>query len=225
MKLLLWDIDGTLVNVRRLGARAMNEALHELYGREAGIPARSMAGKTDLQILGEFLGANAIPFSSLKSEGEKVIPLYETRLGKYLADDPGPFVYPNAEALLERYHRSSSAVNGLLTGNFMRTAKLKLEHFSLWKYFELGAYGETSDSRADLVPAALKEYEKKRGRKIAAGDVWVIGDTPNDVAITKTHGLRSVAVASGGYSTGDLAACGPDILLKDLTEFPVELFD
>jgi phosphoglycolate phosphatase-like HAD superfamily hydrolase len=223
MRLLLWDIDGTLVNVRRLGARAMNEAFREIYGADGAILARSMAGKTDLQILREFLETNRIPFADLRAEGRKVVPAYRRRLKAHLKDNPDPFVYPHVTALLERLHRSGGAVNGLLTGNFKPTARLKLGHFGLWRYFKLGAFGDVSDRRSDLVPAALGEFRRKFGRRVGPEDVYVIGDTPNDVAITKPWGVKSVAVATGNYSLDDLRACAPDYLLADLGGFPEEL--
>ena len=225
MKLLLWDIDGTLVNVRRLGARALNEALHELYGKDSSIRARSMAGKTDLQILDEFLSQNAIPCRDLKAECRKVVPLYLRRLKTSLKGNTDPFLYPNTRELLARYSRSSGIVHGLLTGNFKPTARAKLEHFSLWRFFRIGAFGETSTVRADLAPAALADFTKKTGKKPAREDVFVIGDTPNDVLTARTHNLRSIAVATGNFSVDELRTAGAEFVLKDLTEFPLEIFE
>lgn len=222
MKLLLWDIDGTLVNVKRLGARAMNEAFQKTYKTDAFIRARNMAGKTDLEILKGFLAENSIPFRDLKAESRRIIPLYVRNLGKHLRGNPEPFVYSNARELLDRYRRSGKVVHGLLTGNYKKAARLKLHRFGLWKYFELGAFGEVSAVRADLVPAALERFRKKYRREISPEDVFIIGDTPNDVEIAKTHGLRSVAVATGIFSKEELKACGAEFVLKDLTEFPTE---
>jgi phosphoglycolate phosphatase-like HAD superfamily hydrolase len=223
MKLLLWDIDGTLVDVRGLGAAAMNLAFQRAYKTESSFPPRDMAGKTDLQILKEFLDRNGIGYKDLQAERRKIFPVYYRELKASLRKGADPFVFPGVREILASKRNNGEIVHALLTGNFSPVAKLKLERFKLWGHFAFGAFGEVSAVRQDLVPHALAVFRRRFKWEIEPADVYVIGDTPNDIGITKPYGIRSVAVATGHFTMEQLAACGPDFLIPDLSHFPREI--
>jgi phosphoglycolate phosphatase-like HAD superfamily hydrolase len=107
---------------------------------------------------------------------------------------------------------------GLLTGNFVEGARIKLEYFDLWKYFPWGAFGGDSASRNDLVPIALSRARGHGIDGVAPADVIVVGDTPNDVECALVAGATPVAVATGSYSVAQLRAAGADIVFDDLSD-------
>lgn len=104
---------------------------------------------------------------------------------------------------------------GLLTGNWIRGAELKLEYFDLWKYFEFGAFADDEMDRNKLVPHALRRAEEKFGIRPQRDRVYVIGDTPRDIQCARPHGATAVAVATGDYSLAELRAERPDFLFTD----------
>lgn len=224
MKVLLWDIDGTLVDTQGLGGRAMNLAFRKVYGEGLPeLPWRSMAGKTDLQILAEFLEANAIPHRDIHRERRRVFPLYHRLLARLLRSESGPTPLPGVQEVFRTTDGRRDIIHGLLTGNYKPVARLKLSRTGLWHRFRFGAFGEASTARQDLVLLAAEEFRRRfRLPLLPPGpcEVYVIGDTPNDIAITKPYGLRCVAVATGHYPLEELRRHAPDHAIPDLTRFP-----
>ncbi|RMF63657.1 MAG: hypothetical protein D6743_10410 [Calditrichaeota bacterium] len=109
-------------------------------------------------------------------------------------------------------------VLGLLTGNWRRGAELKLRHFDLWHYFKLGAFADDSEFRDRLPEVASRRFRELTDRPISPRDMFVIGDTPLDVACARPFGARSVAVATGFFSYEELQEAKPDFLLRDLSD-------
>ena len=107
---------------------------------------------------------------------------------------------------------------GLLTGNFVEGARIKLEYFDLWKYFRCGAFGDDASDRNHLVPVAIERARECGFIDAAPTDVVVIGDTPHDIACARAVGAMPIAVATGSYSVDQLKAAGADVVFKDLSD-------
>ena len=127
-------------------------------------------------------------------------------------------VMPGIRELLEVLRTRDEVSVGLLTGNFVEGARIKLEYFDLWKYFPWGAFGGDSASRNDLVPVALARAREHGVNDVAPANVLVVGDTPNDVECALVAGATPVAVATGSYSTDQLRAAGATIVFDDFRD-------
>jgi len=219
-KLLLWDIDGTLLTLSGLGRDTSNQAFQKLYGRGKTIAGREMAGKTDLQILEMFFERNNIQYKDLLDESLKVKEVYFNFLKEALKKSDKPVIYPAVKEVLKKYHNKPNYVNALLTGNYKISAQLKLEFFDLWSYFEFGAFGDYTTKRDELIPVALDEFKNLYEKEIDSSHIFVIGDTPHDIAICKPYKINSIAVATGGFTLTNLEHYNPTFSIKNLLDFP-----
>jgi phosphoglycolate phosphatase-like HAD superfamily hydrolase len=122
------------------------------------------------------------------------------------------------KAVLDHYRDRDDTVLALLTGNFGPSARLKLEPFGLWDYFQCGAFGDDAPDRNGLVPIAVSRAHACGHTSLAARHAVVIGDTPHDVRCAAAHGVRSIAVATGVYSIEALRDAGADEVLPDLSD-------
>jgi phosphoglycolate phosphatase len=215
-RLLLFDVDGTLVRAGPVGAAVFNRAIEAVLGEVPSERVR-MSGKTDPQIVREYL---ALVESDDPSHLPAVLAHLERELAgaaAQLAADgetcPGVPELLAALASDERLHLS------VLTGNIAPNAVVKLAAFGLEKWLDLesGAYGSDSEDRRDLVPVALGRLASLRGVHLTPEDTWVIGDTPRDHECAEAGGAHCLLVATGGYPFGELAALGADAALPDLT--------
>ena len=109
-------------------------------------------------------------------------------------------------------------VQGLLTGNLRRGAETKLGFYGLWEYFPVGAFADDSETRNDLGPHALRRAKEHWGLEFPVGQVWIVGDTPHDIACARAIGARAMAVATGGFKAAELAGHGPDVVLESLDD-------
>ncbi len=209
-RLLLFDIDCTLIDTGGAGMAALKETARELFGADG--PELDLAGSTDSGIVMGMLEH----FGSDISRDE-FYQVYLAKLVPNLAAFTG-CVLPGVEALLSELHRSGAAL-GLLTGNIVGGAKAKIVHYGLADYFpmEVGAYGDDHHDRNRLGPVALARASAEYGRVFQAESTVVIGDTPKDIACGKAMGAMTLAVATGGFSVDELAAYGPDLTVPDLT--------
>ena len=130
----------------------------------------------------------------------------------------GQRVMPGVSPLLQALKRRGHVFLALLTGNYSEAARIKLDHFGLWDHFRCGAFGEDSGQRSELVAVALERARSLGLPEGALGDVFVVGDTPLDVACARAAGVRSIAVATGGCGVARLQASGPDAVFPDLTD-------
>jgi phosphoglycolate phosphatase len=216
-KLVLFDIDGTLVLTGGAGMRAMNRACESVVGLADALDGIPVAGRTDWIILHDALrridrGLDASLFASLRD-----------RYVRHLLDEielPGhgtKAVMPGIRELLDALAGRDDVFLGLLTGNFEQGARIKLEHFDLWRYFACGAFGDDAADRNALVPFAL-ERARRCGVDVPYEDVLVVGDTPHDVACALAVGAVPVAVATGSYSVDQLRDSGAEIVFEDLSD-------
>jgi phosphoglycolate phosphatase len=215
IKVILFDIDGTLVLTGGAGARAMTRAFEDLFAVPDAFRGIPMPGRTDSWILTDAALAHNIAPSDLSRFRDAYLVHLTTEL-----DRPGPRkgVMPGVRALLDTLVDRRDAYLALLTGNYEDAARAKLEYFDLWRYFRCGAFGDDAPDRNGLLPKALAAVRACGGPAVSAADAIVIGDTPLDVACAAASGARSIAVATGGYDVAALRAAGADVVFEDLSD-------
>ena len=216
-KILLFDIDGTLLLSGRAGYRALSRTFEELFGVARGFDDIPVAGMTD-----EIILTAALERAGLAADLE-TRARFHTRYCELFADEihfPGPRkgLMPGVAALLETLSRYDDIRCGLVTGNFVRPAQIKLEHFALLNFFHFGAYGDDAPVRDRLVPIAVERARRNGVEVERAWDVVVIGDTPLDVRCAMAAGARSVAVATGSYDEAALRRSGAHAVLTNLSD-------
>jgi phosphoglycolate phosphatase-like HAD superfamily hydrolase len=212
-KLVLFDIDGTLISAGGAGTRAMNLAFHELFGIEDAFKDISMAGKTDPQIMKEGLKLHGFPHrdGNVGRMREKYLYFLSSEI-----DNPMRQLKPGINESLHMLHKMKVPL-GLLTGNLQRGAEIKLNALDIYDYFLDGAFGSDDEDRDRLLPVAIEKFAQK-GFEFSPKDCVVIGDTPRDVQCAKIHGAHCIAVATGPYSKEDLLRTDADIVLDSLSE-------
>lgn len=217
-RLLLWDIDGTLVRTGGIGSAAFDLALADVLG-EVPEGRVLMSGKTDPLIVHEQLALLG------RAPDPEVVEAVLARLVVRLAD-AAPHIpeqgmaCPGVAEVLAALAGHADVAQGVLTGNLRPNAVVKLAAFGLDRYvdFDLGAYGSDHLDRNQLVPLARQRAEAQLGSSVTPEDTWIIGDTPLDLACARAGGVRCLLVATGTYGHEELAALGPDALLADLTD-------
>jgi phosphoglycolate phosphatase len=217
-KLILFDIDGTLVATGGAGQRAMNRAFEDVFGIPDAFQGIELAGRTDTSILSDAFARQEMQMDA--GDVERFRAQYLVCLREEVPKaGAGKRVLPGIVALLDALHPTPSSFLGLLTGNFADAAEVKLGHFDLWRYFQCGAFGEDAHDRNELVPVALA---RARACGVPAGlasdRIVIVGDTPRDVACARAHGARMVAVATGEYSVEALSRAGADVVFEDLSD-------
>lgn len=228
-KLVLFDIDGTLVLTGGAGIRAMNRACEELVGHPHALEGIPVAGRTDRIILSDVVtrAGHTLDDGLLERLRDRYIENLRVEI-----EQPGRLqsfeslgarggvkaVMPGIRELLEILDRREDVFLGLLTGNFEAGAKIKLEHFDLWRYFQCGAFGDDSADRNDLVPFAVERARHCGLPDIDAHDILVVGDTPHDVACARAVGAIPVGVATGGFTADQLRESGADLVFQNLAD-------
>jgi phosphoglycolate phosphatase-like HAD superfamily hydrolase len=222
MRLILWDIDGTLVQAGEVGRDIFAEAFQAVLGRAPDqVTARAlvMAGRTDPEIALEFLAAHEVV------EGERHLPAFNKALVTALAAKAAVIrergrALAGAGDILAALDRTDGVVQSLLTGNVEPNALLKLASFELDGYldFDVGGFGSDHHHRPSLVQVARDKAERKYGTSFDGAATVLVGDTPLDVAAGKAGGARVVAVATGPYRVEELRATDADAVLGDLRD-------
>ena len=213
-RLILWDIDGTLIRTSGTGRKALEVAAAEI-AQLADVPHVDMSGKTDPQILRDIFTAADIAADHIEtmlpdamSAAEKALAAAEDELRA------GGYVIPGIRETLERLHATDGVRQALLTGNLTPNAALKVGAFGLTEFFdiEVGAYGTDHADRLELVPIALERVARLRGEHYAGDEVWVIGDTPNDLACARAGGVKCLIVGDLSREASDAADAAYDEL-------------
>lgn len=215
MRLILFDIDGTLLNCGRQVAGFFLGALEEVYGTRGVLEGYSFAGRTDPGIVLDLMSAAGLHREAVLENLPRMQDLYLARLEEGL-DREGMRILPGVEALLDRLSANSELTLGLLTGNWSRGARTKLSRFGLERYFPFGAFGDDGFERCDLVPAALRRAEEATGRCFSPEEVLIVGDSVLDVACGQAHGVPVFAVATGLTPAEALNDAGADWVAPDL---------
>ncbi len=215
-RLVLWDIDGTLI-ASGTSAPCFDEAIEEVTGRRP-IGGMQMGGLTDLRIIREKLAALGIePTADLIDvTHRRIAALLEASVSSNRRALPG--VLPGAADVLKGISSDKRAVSTLLTGNTRPNAEIKLSAHKLasWLDLEIGAYGSDDEDRNALVPIAVRRFEEKFQWQINSEDVWVVGDTPRDLECAAAGGARCLLVATGDHPLEELQALDADQVLPDL---------
>lgn len=213
--LLLWDIDGTLILSGGAGLRALQRALREAFGIEGSLDDIEFGGRTDTWIMREVFRKFSLPATA--ENFSRFFDRYIDALPAELAN-PQARVLPGVREILRAAATHGGFAQGLLTGNMRRGAELKLTHHGLWDHFAFGAFADDSEHRNELGPHAVRRALERHGINFAADDVWVIGDTPHDIACGKAIGARTLAVATGSATLEQLRAQAPTAAIADLTD-------
>lgn len=217
-RLVLFDIDATLLSAGGAGRHALRRAFDELFGPHPAIDRWVFAGKTDPQIGRELLEAYGTPADEVESLVPRVLDRYLAYLDEELARAESRHLKPGVEPLLERLAATEGVLLGLLTGNLEPGARLKLGRFGIDHYFRLGAYGSDHADRPQLPPIAVSRAEALTGLRYAGKEVVIIGDTEHDIRCGAALGVRAIGVATGIYTTEALAPHGADHVFEDLSE-------
>ena len=212
-KLILFDIDGTLISSGGAGIRSLNRAFHRLFGIDNAFEGISMAGKTDIQIMKE--GLKFYGFPHMDGNIRAVVGSYLEFL-KDEINNPRLKFKPGIKEVLD-FLKRQGMVLGLLTGNLEKGARIKLGPLGLNEYFPDGAFGSDHEDRDELLPIAIKKFSKM-GFEFTLKDCIVVGDTPRDVRCAKVHGARCIAVATGPYSKEELLATDADVVFDTLVD-------
>jgi phosphoglycolate phosphatase len=217
-KLVLFDIDGTLVLTGGAGVRAMTRACDEIIGHSDALDGIQVAGRTDWIILHDTLARLGRDLD--RALFERLRERYVDYLQHEILQPGKGFngALPGVPELLRSLHERDDVYLGLLTGNFEAGARIKLERFDLWRYFRCGAYGDDAPDRNALVPVAVARAAACGVPALPPGDVVVIGDTPHDVACAHAAGAMPVGVATGGYTSDELRACGAAVVFDTLRD-------
>lgn len=223
LRVLLWDIDGTLMRGARYGIFKdyTIPMLESVFGTAGSLGQMIVSGMTDLQIVEEALRCEGITREHIWSRREELQRCYIEQMK--LAIGNGAHVIqliPGAQETLERLDGNPRYQSALLTGNIKPAAHLKVEITGLAKYFRLpGAFGNESFDRRDLPALAARRINEHLNTELRPEQFIVIGDTPNDIACARHFGARVVAVATGRiHSEDELRACQPDALLANLED-------
>lgn len=211
MRLVLFDIDGTLLTSAQAGRRALRAAFAEEYGDLAFFDQVRFDGKTDPQILAELHTAAGCPERITPPAIERMLGRYVAQLEHVLAER-GHLVRPcpGVPELLDALQQDDGVVLGLLTGNVVPGARLKLGAAGIsFERFTVGAFGSDSADRSSLPPIAARRMQERFGHELTGNQIVIVGDTPADIACGSGIGARAIAVATGSYRPAELEACRP----------------
>jgi len=215
-RLILFDIDGTLLSAGRAARESILAALRAVLGWDGTADGNDFSGKTDPQILRELVEESVGP-ERFEAALAPVLDRYVEELrGRLRPDAVVP--KPGVPELLERLAREPNVVLGLLTGNIERGARLKLDPPDFNRFFPFGAFGDDSADRYCLPAFAVARARERTGRDFAGESVVIIGDSVHDVGCGRPLGARTIAVATGPTSAEALAAERPHALFQDFSD-------
>ncbi|MFI5322352.1 MAG: HAD family hydrolase [Thermodesulfobacteriota bacterium] len=225
MKLLLFDIDGTILLTDGAGTKAVNRAFEKLYGLKDAMAGINAAGKTDPLILSEMFG-NGLSRQYTAHEAEEIFREYVLFLEEEIQKAPID-VMPGIPFLLEKLSTREDVVLGIATGNTEQGARIKLRRAGLDGHFRVGGFGSDSDNRETLIRIAIERARSNINHTGEFESVYVIGDTPYDIIHGRAAGAVTVAVATGRYSPQELQEHSPDYLFDHLADYEnvIAIFD
>jgi phosphoglycolate phosphatase-like HAD superfamily hydrolase len=219
-RLILWDIDGTLLTAGSSGRLALERGAAVAAGLDR-VPHVVMGGKTDPQIVRDILTLAGVPAAEI----DAAMPRALAEAERFLAGEADAMraegrVHPGVRELLDELGTTDGVRQTVLTGNIAPNAVLKARTFDLDRHldFEIGAYGTDHEERDQLVPVALRRARELRGEEYTADEVWVVGDTANDARCARAGGVRCLVVGTGHAGFGAVAGVEADALLENLAD-------
>jgi phosphoglycolate phosphatase len=217
MRLVLFDIDGTILRSNGAGRRAMVAALREVFGT-TGPEDHRYDGKTDPQIVREVMRLEGHHDAHIDERMDALMALYLARLQRELVQ-ADTFVYPGVRELLEALEARDDTILGLLTGNLREGAYAKLRSAGIDPgRFRVGAFGSDHEHRPELPALALQRAQAELDRELEGDHLVVIGDTPADIECGRALGVRAIGVATGSYTVDELLECGPHAVFETLAD-------
>jgi phosphoglycolate phosphatase-like HAD superfamily hydrolase len=218
-RLILFDIDGTLLTTNGAARRSFERALCDVYGTAGPIDTHQFDGKTDPQIARELLTAAGLPNAQIDARLPQLFDRYLHGMRHEVAQaGHSTHVYPGVRALLDALSERTDVLLGLLTGNIDAGADLKLRSAQLHRYFAFGAFGSDSERRDALPAIAVQRAWERTGAQFHGKAVVVIGDTPSDIRCGQSLGVFAVGVCTGRHTRDCLLAEGADVVFDDLSD-------
>jgi len=231
LKILLWDIDGTLMSSTVHGEfkKYFAPVMKEIFGSAGKLADLQVSGMTDTQIFYESLKDEGFTPAQILARVEKLLPVFKKAMSEVIGNTEKPYqIKPGVREILEATTKNPQYLNALLTGNLSVAAQIKLEYFDLWKYFadKPNIFGEISHDRRELGKAAVKTIGKFLSVKLKPEQFIVIGDTPNDIRAARAFGAKMVSVATGSKHTKEeLLKYKPDIVVDNLAEKVLKILE
>ncbi len=215
-RVLLFDIDGTLLSTQGVGRRAMREAFDAFCGVPTALDNVSFGGMTDRGLARLGLQAASAPDTEEAIDG--LLECYIGCLTRAMVDAPPCIIHPGVHDILEKVSGVPGVAVGVATGNIEAGAMQKLRHGGLDHWFAFGGYGSDHEIRAELLRAGWHRGAAQLGKDPEACDVVVIGDTPRDVSAAHAIGALCITVTTGTYDADALHQAGADQVVVDLTD-------
>jgi phosphoglycolate phosphatase-like HAD superfamily hydrolase len=214
---VLFDIDGTLLDMRGVGRESFVRALEVTFGIKDDLHYISFAGNTDLNVLHGVMARHRLPLTRDDCDRfHRQLPLQLAAA----AHQAELILYPGVRELLEALSVEPDVLLGLVTGNVEACAWIKLQQFNLHNHFVLGAFGDEHADRNEIARMALQRVQARMEPGQSMKACFLVGDTPNDINAAHAIGAVSVAVATGKFTVADLKAAGADVVLPDLSNTP-----
>src|SRR3954454_24206299 len=214
-RLLLFDIDGTLIDAKGAGIRSLKSVLRRKFGLIDDLAGVEIAGRTDTGIVHQILRKQNIPVTEENTAA--FLDDYLEFLAHELPQRQGR-VLPGVAELLSRLQSRPQNVVALLTGNLRRGAELKLTHYGIWDFFEFGAFADDHHDRDCLGPFARERACAAHSLEFVAANIDVVGHTPHGIACGKAIGARTIAVTTGSFSREQLSEHQPDFIFPDFSD-------
>jgi phosphoglycolate phosphatase len=220
VRLVLFDIDGTLVRTGGAGTNAFAKTFASEFNIHHGTERMKFAGRTDVSLVREFFRIHDLAESS--ENFQRFFECYVFWLDHLIAQSAGDTCAGVRKFIQDLSALSPPPMIGLLTGNIRLGAEIKLRRFGLWDVFETGAFADDHEERDHIAVAALQRGRRVLERDLRPDEIVVIGDTPFDVRCGKFIGAKTLAVATGGAKFAELKPLAADWTVEDLTQISAE---
>jgi phosphoglycolate phosphatase len=218
MKLIIFDLDQTLVNFLSVHGEATRRLFRRFFNVDARLTEIDFTGKSLVENFGQLARLKGIPEDLLRKEGDQMLESYETAFGESLPRDGAKYILPGARQLLSELSKTDHVV-ALYTGDSPRIVSHVFRVTGLGKYFKFCFYGTEVETRADMVKLAINKAEESTGTEFRDKNIVVVGDSVRDVGCGKLFGALTIAVATGFHSKEELLKAGADYLFDSLEDY------